>query len=377
MPSRDFLEHQKIMMNETISCDSLVDFLHDSSCQLLLLDCRPHFEFVASHIRGAISLTLPASIIMLRRLANGKLSLPSLIKDNEGRERFEKQWKDCTLILYDDNADCVTQSGSCVLSTLLRRLQDERCTVACLQGGFSQFQKLFPEWCESDSETPLPGLEMLRITSSVLDAPESDAGERCDSGLAPTPQDSSTTAPFPVEILPNLFLGNATNSCDLESLERHDIHYILNVTPNLPNTFEKKGLDIKYMQIPIQDHWSQNLASFFPEAIAFIDEARRKKLGVLVHCLAGISRSVTITLAYLMHEMSIPLNDAYDFVRKRKANISPNFNFLGQLKDFERQLNLSPCGCTCLQTPCQCQTLHFMSPTRTTPDSGIHLERWT
>ena len=47
--------------------------------------------------------------------------------------------------------------------------------------------------------------------------------------------------------------------------------YVVNVTPNLPNVFEDTGL-IQYLQIPITDHWSQNLASFFPTAISFIGE---------------------------------------------------------------------------------------------------------
>lgn len=47
------------------------------------------------------------------------------------------------------------------------------------------------------------------------------------------------------------------------------LQYILNVTPDLPNKFEK-SVSMKYMQIPITDHWSQNLASFFPKAIQFI-----------------------------------------------------------------------------------------------------------
>jgi hypothetical protein len=47
--------------------------------------------------------------------------------------------------------------------------------------------------------------------------------------------------------------------------------YILNVTPDLPNVFEDSG-SIRYMQIPIADHWNQNLACFFPEAIKFIGE---------------------------------------------------------------------------------------------------------
>uniref|UniRef100_A0A8C4TKH8 Dual specificity phosphatase 7 n=1 Tax=Erpetoichthys calabaricus TaxID=27687 RepID=A0A8C4TKH8_ERPCA len=74
------------------------------------------------------------------------------------------------------------------------------------------------------------------------------------------------------------------------------------------------------------------------------DEARSQKCGILVHCLAGISRSVTVTVAYLMQKLNLSLNDAYDFVKRKKSNISPNFNFMGQLLDFERTLGLnSPC----------------------------------
>lgn len=89
------------------------------------------------------------------------------------------------------------------------------------------------------------------------------------------------------------------------------------------------------------------------------DEARSKKCGVLVHCLAGISRSVTVTVAYLMQKMNLSLNDAYDFVKRKKSNISPNFNFMGQLLDFERTLGLSsPCD---NHTPSE--QLYFSTPT--------------
>lgn len=84
------------------------------------------------------------------------------------------------------------------------------------------------------------------------------------------------------------------------------------------------------------------LISLFPPSSS--DEARSKKCGILVHCLAGISRSVTVTVAYLMQKLNLSLNDAYDFVKRKKSNISPNFNFMGQLLDFERTLGLnSPC----------------------------------
>ena len=78
----------------------------------------------------------------------------------------------------------------------------------------------------------------------------------------------------------------------------------------------------------------------------FTEEARSKRCGVLVHCLAGISRSVTVTVAYLMQSLRWSLNDAYDFVKQRKSNVSPNFNFMGQLLDFEKTLGVGDYSCT-------------------------------
>lgn len=91
------------------------------------------------------------------------------------------------------------------------------------------------------------------------------------------------------------------------------------------------------------------------------DEARGQKCGVLVHCLAGISRSVTVTVAYLMQKLNLSMNDAYDIVKMKKSNISPNFNFMGQLLDFERTLGLqSPCD---NRATAPSQPLYFSTPT--------------
>lgn len=63
---------------------------------------------------------------------------------------------------------------------------------------------------------------------------------------------------------------------------------------------------------------------------------------MLVHCLAGVSRSVTVTLAYLMFARTLSLNDAFLLVRSRKPDVSPNFHFMQQLHSFEQQLNIDP-----------------------------------
>ena len=60
---------------------------------------------------------------------------------------------------------------------------------------------------------------------------------------------------------------------------------------------------------------------------------------VLVHCQAGISRSATICLAYLINARRVSLDEAFDFVKRRRQVISPNLAFMGQLVQFETDVN--------------------------------------
>lgn len=123
--------------------------------------------------------------------------------------------------------------------------------------------------------SPVVGLGGLCLGSDCSDAESEPDRDSMSCGLdseGATPPPAGLLPSFPVQILPNLYLGSARDSANVESLAKLGIRYILNVTPNLPNLFEKNG-DFHYKQIPISDHWSQNLSQFFPEAIAFIGEA--------------------------------------------------------------------------------------------------------
>ncbi|MED6272139.1 Dual specificity protein phosphatase 6 [Characodon lateralis] len=341
---------------------------------LLVMDCRAQELYESSHVETAINVAIPS--LMLRRLKKGNLPVRSLLSDGEDRERFVRRCKTDTIVLYDEYSREWNENvdGGSVLGLLLRKMKDEGYKAFYLEGGFCKFQAEYPALCEtnldgssnssSSSSSPTTaqvlGLGGLRISSDSSDIEsdiDRDPSSATDSDGSPL---SNPQPPFPVEILPHLYLGCAKDSTNLDVLEEYGIKYILNVTPNLPNLFENAG-EFKYKQIPISDHWSQNLSQFFPEAISFIDEARGQKCGVLVHCLAGISRSVTVTVAYLMQKLNLSMNDAYDIVKMKKSNISPNFNFMGQLLDFERTLGLrSPCDNRMVPPS---QQLYFTTPT--------------
>ena len=71
----------------------------------------------------------------------------------------------------------------------------------------------------------------------------------------------------------------------------------------------------------------------------FSDEARKNGANILIHCQAGVSRSATVTIAYLLKHSTLTMTDAYRYVKQKRAIISPNFNFMGQLMEFEQALN--------------------------------------
>ncbi|KAF9447407.1 hypothetical protein P691DRAFT_802517 [Macrolepiota fuliginosa MF-IS2] len=72
----------------------------------------------------------------------------------------------------------------------------------------------------------------------------------------------------------------------------------------------------------------------------WIDKARQEGGQVLVHCRVGVSRSATVTIAYVMKHLNLPLVDAYLIVRSRRLSvlIQPNMRLLYNLCGWEIKL---------------------------------------
>ncbi len=65
---------------------------------------------------------------------------------------------------------------------------------------------------------------------------------------------------------------------------------------------------------------------------------------VLIHCRGGISRSATLTIAYLMsinHPGCDSVDNALAFLRTKRPVARPNAGFMQQLRDFEQRLFLA------------------------------------
>lgn len=71
------------------------------------------------------------------------------------------------------------------------------------------------------------------------------------------------------------------------------------------------------------------------------DSVRQKGGCTFVHCMAGISRSATVCIAYLMKHLCWELQNAFDFLKAKRSCVAPNLSFMGQLLVFQQQLQFN------------------------------------
>ncbi|PAV64840.1 hypothetical protein WR25_01064 [Diploscapter pachys] len=286
------------------------DFNH----HLCVLDCRTEGD----SLKGASRVRLPN--VLSRRLHQGSLALSNV------SPRLQDPSIQVVIIPGANQADQSTSDA--LVNALRKEAFDFRILTEPVDRVLARFPTLRIDERKMSSE-PSNNISCLNLNALRIEPEESSRADK--------------KTIFPVQILPYLYLGNAETAQNADLLEKHNIHHIINVTSNLPNALETNP-KFHYLRISVDDNSTHNLIQFFPEAISFIESARLANDGCLVHCLAGISRSVTVCLAYLMTTNRWSLEDAYDLVQHCNASIAPNFHFMGQLTDYERHLGLRSQG---------------------------------
>jgi len=294
----------------------------------LLLDCRPFIAYNVSHIKGAINVNC-CDRFNRKRLQQGKASLADLATTKEGKETLKKRnWKE--IVVYDDcSEDLSCLPDSHTLFLVIKSLVDDLRKPIMLTGGIRCFQTTQSSLCED---------HLMRSSgegSSTTGLP-----------APPSPSDIPVTKDIEnhpaTKVADFLFLGNMNDAANAESLTALGIDHVLNVTAVEPSY--QMSNNITYKQLHAADNGSQNIKQHFNEAFRFIDAAKKSGGSVLIHCQAGVSRSPTIAIAYLIKYFSMKMLDAYQFIKIRRTIISPNLNFMGQLLEFEQSMQSSEEG---------------------------------
>jgi protein-tyrosine phosphatase len=138
----------------------------------------------------------------------------------------------------------------------------------------------------------------------------------------------------PTKTTGGLWLGDFTQAIDKKDLKKKGINTVLTVAAGLNIVCSP---DVTHKVIQALDIETYDLSKHFEDCIKFIDEGL-KRGSVLVHCAAGVSRSATITVAYLMKKNNWSFKTAYNYVKKKRSVIGPNPGFLRQLRAYEKKI---------------------------------------
>lgn len=84
-----------------------------------------------------------------------------------------------------------------------------------------------------------------------------------------------------------------------------------------------------------------NLQPVIAQAVRIINVVRSENRRILVHCNAGVSRSASICIAYVMLAEGLEFSEAFAMVKSKRACIQPNLGFIAQLKQIRRRWSVS------------------------------------
>jgi protein-tyrosine phosphatase len=273
----------------------------------IILDLRPGSLYAESHLDGAINVTIAK--VSLVRLKKAGSVINSYIP-----VALHSRQPHTTIILYNEKGD-----KSDIIETLKDRFQQESPLrlVGTVVGGFAA----------------IIGSGAFKIQSSQ----KSHFDMAMKRQLAPPKQEPEEGPDFNY-ITDRLAVGAETVAHNTDLLRSQQFTHVLNVSSLAP--MENSG--VTCLWISMNDSVDQPIFGLVPDCITFIDTALKTPSNkVLVHCQAGISRSVTITIIYFMWSEGLSLDGALEKVSNKRSKASPNLGFMGQMMILEKALGVT------------------------------------
>jgi len=130
-------------------------------------------------------------------------------------------------------------------------------------------------------------------------------------------------------IIDNLYLGSMYSASDYDYLKNNNIKAIVNITMDVPNFYEN---DISYFNINIADNGEDILLSDkLNQCIHFIDSNYNNN--ILIHCVFGRSRSVSVLLYYLIKRKHMNLENSLILIKEKRPYINPSLSLINNIQN--------------------------------------------
>lgn len=138
----------------------------------------------------------------------------------------------------------------------------------------------------------------------------------------------------PACILSNLLYLGSQDCVRKEVLEKYGITHVLSVGIETP-PFEKCDHSVKAIFVECLDLPDTELPAVLKHTNEFIERCRLDGGKVLVHCNAGVSRSTSVVIGYLMNHQNFTFLQALGLVKNKRPCVQPNVGFINQLKKLQ------------------------------------------
>lgn len=182
----------------------------------------------------------------------------------------------------------------------------------------------------------------------------------------------------PIKVIDNIYIGSIGSAIDIKQLKKNRITHIISILDFECNIYSN---EFEYLYIKSYDNLSDNLHSKFEEIYNYIktlldtnneqnkiyneknsilnntntllkyystssnlnsNNLKNKFIkfenNILIHCFAGVSRSGTILISFLMKYFKLNYEKAYNLAKSKRHKLEPNANFKKQLIEYEKNI---------------------------------------
>jgi protein-tyrosine phosphatase len=133
-------------------------------------------------------------------------------------------------------------------------------------------------------------------------------------------------------ILDNLILASAFEVMTYKLYQKSSIIINAAIEVNIPSIHDVTVINLNWQDTPGQDINKDNVLL---KLIHLMDSYIYENKTVIVNCYAGISRSSTIVIAYLIAKNKWSIEESINFVKSRRIIVNPNEGFITQLKNLQ------------------------------------------
>lgn len=129
----------------------------------------------------------------------------------------------------------------------------------------------------------------------------------------------------------SIYIGNLTSAQNEELLLKLKVRAILTVDIYpLPDQVIKQLT--YYLHVKLKDDEKEDLITNLDKSCKFISKCMDEKINLIIHCVAGLSRSPAILIGYLMKQNKLGYEQAFELVRKKRDRVCCNEGFKRQLQ---------------------------------------------